>query len=108
MKEKLKQKSKEVRWFFRRKKRQHDMIMHNEFRSLKSAKPKEFWQILNKATCNKTIVNDIPLDDFFAHFFKLLNDPGCENNENFDVTKHSQCSNEEINKPFTIEEVKQQ
>ena len=52
---------------------------------------------------------DISSNDFVAHFDKLHNDSDSEcNATNFEMVNASQCFNEEINKPFTMAEVKQQ
>ena len=49
------------------------------------------------------------MNDFVAHFGKLHNDSDTACNvTNFETVSASQCCNEEINKPFTMAEVKQQ
>ena len=77
-------------------------------RNFKSSKPKEYWNILNKATNTVEKSGDISLEVFSRYFERLSAKPEDVNAAiaaEFDPTTIRHSTNEYINKEFTEEEV---
>ena len=81
---------------------------------MKHKRPKEYWDIINKATDHKDKLGNIAMQAFTDHFRKLsqqnntsIDDP-IENRQerSFDPRQIKHSINEDINKNFTVYEVK--
>ena len=84
--------------------------LNKNLRNLKSKNPKEYWNILNKATdINNTQIGKISLDTFMSYFKKLGSKDGEVVNKdlikNLDPPSNLNKQNEDINRDFTIDEI---
>ena len=75
---------------------------HNKIRYLKSKNPKDFWDILylNK---NRNSLCNMSIECMHEHF-EYSNDVP-KNETLFDPSIVTHSNNEEINKPFTVQEI---
>ena len=80
-------------------------------REMKNKKPKEYWDILNKATNQKDKIGNIAMEAFTQHLKKLSQKDFVDNpidsrpNNSFDPREINHSINEDINKHFTISEI---
>lgn len=107
-------KAKEYRKFIKRTSRSYFKNLHKSLRQLKSSNPKQYWEILNKGSHDVTKLGKIAIDTFYKHFKKLSQkdetlviDPDADSKEPDDFNPQSVNGqvNEEMNKPFTFDEV---
>ena len=85
--------------------------LNRKLRNLRSSNSKEFWDIINKECSDSTKDNNIALESFFEHFKNLSkddNDINADNNHEFDPRTVTHGLNEEINNPFTSDEIVKQ
>ena len=76
----------------------------NEFidklRSLKSSDPKAFWNVLNGKADTASASSMPSCEEFVEHFHDLN---ACNDEE--EVIDNSDCVNDDLNRPFTEEEI---
>ena len=78
------------------------LSIHNNLRTLKSANPKEYWNILNISK-NKNSYS-VHINDLYKHFKDLNENSDASFNE-FDTNRIMINNNNEINSDFTLDEV---
>ena len=106
VRQQLKQQASEYKKFIRNTFKTYNKNLLKKLRTLKTSQPKEYWDILNKATNNADKVGNIALQVFMDHFKKLSQkDPTEHVEEEFDPRKIDHSLNEEINRPFTFTEL---
>lgn len=107
-KRELKCESKSYKKHIKQIKKTYFKDLHNNIRSLKSKKPKEYWNMINNACDRPKIVGNIALNTFMQHF-KKLGQKDTENEietPNTDPRLITHSINEDINKPFNFNEIK--
>ena len=107
--ETMNEKCKEYKKHCKKKKRNFYDKLHNDLRLYKVEKPRDYWKILNKTANNLDSNCPVPMNVFVEHFRKLNTDDSlsCEDSD-FNPLDFSQCPNEYINNPFSLDEVKKQ
>ena len=85
--------------------------LHNRLRNSKSKDPKVYWNIINNTKKVKPKQGNITLSSFYEHFSSLSDIPASEPNitpsqlDDFDPRLITHSINEEINRPFSTEEI---
>ena len=105
----LKNKAKEYKRVIKKAYREYNKDLHKSLRNLKCSQPKKYWDIINKACKSTNKTGNITLNEFMLHFQKLSQKPDriVENTKNaFDPRKIHHSINEEINREFSLAEVK--
>ena len=108
-KRELRKKAKEYKRFLRKQKRKYRKEFRKVLKKLRSSNPKEYWSLLNKGANNMNKIGNITLQAFMQHFKQLGQVPEDETHstfEEFDPRNITHAVNEEINKEFTLDEVK--
>ena len=103
----LKTEGKKYKRFITSKSKKYFKEFNKKLKNLKSSNPKEYWNILNKSTEGKQAISKISIDCFAKHFKKLgeVND-SCDSENPFDPCNVDHSINEELNKDFTVAELK--
>ena len=102
----------EYKQYIRKKSRTYFKSLHVNLRNLQTTDPKEFWSLLNRNSSINSNKGNITLDTFYEHFKKLsqAEDPGTEEvptaAHTIDPRSINHNINEEINKPFTVDEIR--
>lgn len=105
-------KAKEYRTLIKKTSRAYYKGKHKLLRKMKSSNPKAYWNILNEGSRDKSKMGNIATDIFFEHFKTLSqkesndpNDQAIGACDDFDPRTIKHSINEEINRPFTRDEV---
>ena len=103
----LKFEGKKYKRFINSKSKKYFKEFNKKLKNLKSNNPKEYWSILNKSIEGKQAVSKISIECFANHFKKLgeVNDSG-DIETPFDPGSVDHSINEELNKDFTVAELK--
>ena len=106
----MKAESKQYKKLINSKARAYHKAFNKKLYHLKSTNPKEYWNILNKSTEGKRVVSKVSLECFAEHFRKLGlsqdNSHISEDEEIFDPREINHSINEDLNKEFTVPEIK--
>ena len=87
----------------RKVKRKFEKDFNAKIKSLRSSDPGKYWNLINPR--KKSVrIGDISLDNFWTHFSELNKDNSNESDSMPEI--QMQNTNEIINEPFTIEEIK--
>ena len=101
-------KAKEYKKLIKSCKKSHERSFSDSLRNVKSANPREYWNLLNKDKSKVKPSNKISLDSFMEHFKNLsqIDRVDEENNDStFDPLSVNHSVNEDINREFTFDEV---
>ena len=85
----------------RKEKRTFEKKLNAKIRSLKSTDPGKYWSIINPRSKSKKI-GDLAMDAVLTHFSDLNKD----NSNTREDLNETNISNDMINNPFTIEEIR--
>ena len=93
--------------FIQAKAKKYQKEFNKKLRNLKSTNPKEFWNILNKSSEGKHTLAKISIESFAKHFQKLgETNTDFDDEPAFDPRNIDHSNNEELNKDFTVNEIK--
>lgn len=84
--------------------RNHEKIMLDRLRSLKSSDPRMYWKIINDKG-NLKYGDKIVIEDFVEHFSNLNTNNASQANNNVPQPDESTVINEYINRDFTADEI---
>ena len=94
---------KEYKKMLKQCKRKYIKEFNNKLLSLKKDNPKEYWKIINGDKKNKNV---IPINrEIFMDHFKELSNQNLEGRDEFDRSNINKTINEELNVPFTYNEI---
>ena len=103
----LKIEGKKYTKFIQAKAKKYQKEFNKKLRNLKSTNPKEFWNILNKSSEGKHTLAKISIESFAKHFQKLgETNTDFDDEPAFDPRNIDHSNNEELNKDFTVNEIK--
>ena len=104
----MKAKGKSLKKLNRKAKKEFKVKFKRKVRSLKNSKPREYWNLLKNSEKRTETVCNISTDIFKGHFKKLSQNINVGESPDFDPTSIQHSINDDINFPFTIEEIQAQ